>query len=204
VGGFEYTAPIRTERLLLRAFEPADFDAVYAMRSNPDIVRLLYWGVQTQDEARAALEQKVAARALHAEGDVLSLAVVLTSTDEVVGDLLLHWVSREHGTAEVGFIAHPDHQGRGYTTEAARPLLRIAFEDLGLHRVIGRTEARNTASARVLEKLGMRREAHFVENEWVKGEWQSELVYAILDREWRDAVVRDAAARDAGIGQPTP
>ncbi len=51
--------------------------------------------------------------------------------------------------------------------------------------MIGRVEARNIASARVLEKLGMRREAHFVENELVKGEWQSELVYAILDREWR-------------------
>jgi hypothetical protein len=68
--------------------------------------------------------------------------------------------------------------------EAGRVLLRLAFEDLGLHRVIGRLEARNTASARVLERLGMRREAHLVENEYVKEEWQSELVYAILDREW--------------------
>ncbi|MDP9231451.1 MAG: GNAT family N-acetyltransferase, partial [Actinomycetota bacterium] len=59
------------------------------------------------------------------------------------------------------------------------------FEDLRLHRVIGRAEARNVASARVLEKLGMRQEAHLIENEYVKGEWQSELVYAILDREWR-------------------
>ena len=65
---------------------------------------------------------------------------------------------------------------------------RIAFDDLGLHRVIGRLEARNAASARVLEKLGMRLEAHLVENEWVKDEWQSELVYAILDREWRSNV----------------
>jgi RimJ/RimL family protein N-acetyltransferase len=56
---------------------------------------------------------------------------------------------------------------------------------MGFHRVIGRTEARNLASARVLEKLGMRREAHLVENEWVKGEWQSELVYALLEHEWR-------------------
>jgi RimJ/RimL family protein N-acetyltransferase len=59
------------------------------------------------------------------------------------------------------------------------------FTSAGFHRVIGRTEARNTASVRVLEKLGMRPEAHFVENEWVKGEWQSELVYAVLDRERR-------------------
>ena len=64
-------------------------------------------------------------------------------------------------------------------------MLAFAFEELGLHRVVGRLEPRNTGSARVLEKLGMRREAHLVENEWVKGEWQSELVYALLAREWR-------------------
>jgi RimJ/RimL family protein N-acetyltransferase len=85
---------------------------------------------------------------------------------------------------EVGYIVHPDHQGRGYATEVAERLLGIGFEVLGLHRIIGRLEARNRASARVLEKLGMRREAHFVENEWVKGEWQSEVMFAILDREW--------------------
>ena len=66
-------------------------------------------------------------------------------------------------------------------------LLRLAFEELGLHRVYGRAEPRNTASARVMEKLGMQREAHLVENEFVKGEWQSELVYSILDREWRSS-----------------
>jgi RimJ/RimL family protein N-acetyltransferase len=64
-------------------------------------------------------------------------------------------------------------------------MLRLGFEGLGLHRIIGRLDGRNRASARVLEKLGMRREAHFVENEYVKGEWTDEVVYAILDREWR-------------------
>ena len=64
-------------------------------------------------------------------------------------------------------------------------MLTFAFEVYDLHRVCGRLEARNAASARVLERLGMRREAHLVENEWVKDEWQSEFVYAILEREWR-------------------
>jgi RimJ/RimL family protein N-acetyltransferase len=75
-------------------------------------------------------------------------------------------------------------------------MLAFAFETLGLHRVVGRLEPRNTAFVRVLEKLGMRREAHLVENEWVKGEWQSELVYAILARERRDRS-SGADARDA-------
>jgi RimJ/RimL family protein N-acetyltransferase len=90
----------------------------------------------------------------------------------------------EHGSVEVGFSFLPAHQGNGYATEAARALVDWAF-GVGHHRVYGRLEVRNTASARVLEKLGMRREAHLVENEWIKGEWQSEFVYAILDREWQ-------------------
>jgi RimJ/RimL family protein N-acetyltransferase len=97
----------------------------------------------------------------------------------------LLWLSVQHALGEIGFAFHPDYQGRGYATEAARVVLRFAFEELKLHRVIGRLEARNTASARVLAKLGMRREALLAENEYVKGEWQSELDYAILDREWR-------------------
>ena len=182
---FEVTAPLRTERLLLRPFAPSDFDALFAMHSSPDVARYLYWDPRTEDQARAALEQKIAATAIRDDGDPLTLAAVLETTGELVGDVMLLLVSREHRQGEIGYIVHPDHQGRGYATEAMRPLLRIAFDDLGLHRVVGRTEARNAASARVLERLGMRREAHLVENEFVKGEWQSELVYAILDREWR-------------------
>lgn len=63
-------------------------------------------------------------------------------------------------------------------------MLRIGFEGFGLHRIVGHCDARNTASAQLMERLGMRREAHFVENEWFKGEWGSEYVYAILHYEW--------------------
>ena len=181
----EVRAPLSTERLLLRPFVPEDFDAVFAMQSDPDVTRWLYWGPRSEEEVRAALELKIAATAIVTEDDPLFLAAVRQDTGTLVGDFVLGWASAQHGTGEVGFIVHPDHQGHGYATEAGEVLLRLAFDELGLHRVIGRTEARNAGSARVLEKLGMRQEAHLVENEWVRGEWQSELVYAILDREWR-------------------
>jgi RimJ/RimL family protein N-acetyltransferase len=103
----------------------------------------------------------------------------------MIGDAMLHWSSRQHQSGEIGFALHPDHHGHGYATEAARALVDYGFGEVGLHRIIGRLEARNLASARVLEKLGMRREALLIENEFVKGEWQSEIVYAILEREWR-------------------
>ena len=78
----------------------------------------------------------------------------------------------------------PDTQGRGFATEGGRQMLRLGFEGLGLHRIVCSTDARNEASARVLRKLGMRQEAHLIENEFVKGEWQSELIFAILRDEW--------------------
>jgi RimJ/RimL family protein N-acetyltransferase len=97
------------------------------------------------------------------------------------------WRSERHRQGEIGFILHPDHQGQGLATEAAVAMLELGFEELGLHRIYGCAEARNAASVRVMERLGMRREAHLVENEFVKGEWQSEVIYAILAPEWREA-----------------
>jgi RimJ/RimL family protein N-acetyltransferase len=176
--------PIQTERLLLRPFEEGDLQALYAMQSDEEVVRYLYHEARSLDEVRSALARKIAAVAIAGEGDGVGAAAVLGETGEVVADLSLWCVSEGHAQGELGFVVHPAHQGRGYATEAARPMLDFAFDTVGWHRMVGRTEARNIASARVLEKLGMRREAHFIENEWVKGEWQSELVYAMLAEEW--------------------
>ena len=81
-------------------------------------------------------------------------------------------------------MLHPDHHGRGYAAEGAAAMLRRGFERLGLHRIIGRCDGRNTASARGMAKLGMRREAWLRQNEMVKGEWTDEVVYAMLARDW--------------------
>jgi len=176
--------PIYTERLLLRPFEDSDLQAMYEMHSDEKVVRYLYHDARSLDEVRTALARKIAAVGIAGEGDGLGVAAVLAETGEVVADLSLWCVSEGHQQGEIGFIVHPAHQRKGYATEAARPMLDFAFDVVGLHRVVGRTEARNIGSARVLEKLGMRREAHLIENEWVKGEWQSELVYAIVASEW--------------------
>ena len=111
--------------------------------------------------------------------------IVLPETGEPIGDVQLTWTSRQHRQGEIGYIVHPAHTGHGYATEAAALMLRLGFEELGLHRVEARLDARNLASARVLERLGMRREACLVQTRFVRGEWTDELVYAILQDEWR-------------------
>jgi RimJ/RimL family protein N-acetyltransferase len=177
--------PIRTPRLTLRPYTLDDLDAVHDMQSRPEVTRYLLFGPRGRAEARTSLQQKIAATALDYEGANLTLAVVLPETGAVIGDVMLFWRSREHRQGEVGYIFHPNHGGHGYATEAAREMLRLGFDDFGLHRVIGRIDARNTASARVLERLGMRREAHFLQNEMIKGEWTDEVVFAMLEHEWR-------------------
>lgn len=177
--------PLETERLVLRPFEEGDLDALYRMHSDAEVARWLYNEPRTLEETRTLLGYKIDGAELTEEGKWLSAAVDERETGQFVGDVSMRWFSEPHKTGELGFMFDPAHQGRGYATEAAARLIAFAFEGMGFHRVIGRAEARNTASVRVLEKLGMRREALLVENEWVKGEWQSEVVYAILEHEWR-------------------
>jgi RimJ/RimL family protein N-acetyltransferase len=176
--------PLRTARLELRSYRSADFDDLLAIESREDVNRYLYAEPGDAAAVRAGLDRKIGEAALEDEGRRLSLAVVDPADGRVVGEVHLDWLSRTHRQGEIGFVFHPDIQGRGYATEAADAVLRLAFVDLALHRVIGRLDHRNLGSARVLEKLGMRREAHFVHDEIFKGGWSDQIVYAMLDEEW--------------------
>jgi RimJ/RimL family protein N-acetyltransferase len=180
--------PLETARLVLRPFGPGDLEELFAFHSLPEVARFLYWEARDREQVRGVLDAKLRQTVLEEEGQGLALAVVLREVGVVVGEVSLLWLSRRHRQGEVGFVFHPRYQGRGLATEAAEVALRLGFEGLGLHRVIGRCDALNVASARLMERLGMRREAHFVHNEVFKGSWGDELVYAMLEEEWRARV----------------
>ncbi len=166
----------------LRRLVTDDLAALHAIQSREDVTRWLYWEPRVLDEVREGLEGHIT----RSEDEGVVLAVEPRGGGGLIGTVSLSVDAGNH-QGEIGFILHPDVQGRGYATEAARALLRVAFERYRLHRVCARLEPRNEASARVLERVGMRREALLVENEWVKGEWQSEAIYALLAREWESS-----------------
>ncbi len=169
---------LETERLVLRMYEPTELDALHALRDHASAVRWLYDDLATIEESRDRLARRIGLTRFALTGDGIGFAV--DRGGEVVADASLALASAEHRQGEIGYIVHPAHQGRGYATEAAAAVLDLAFDVFGLHRVVGRTEPRNVSSVRVLERLGMRREGLLVENELVKGEWQSEAIYAAL------------------------
>ena len=177
--------PIRTSRLALRPYETGDLAFLHAMFSREDVCRYLPWMPMDIDQARAKLEQRMRQTHLEADGDPLVLVAEESDTEHQVGEFMLRLKSLESRQGEIGWSLHPDAQGRGYATEGAREMLRLGFEELGLHRIVAGCDTRNTASVRVMDRLGLRREAEFVDYEFLKGEWVGEIVSAMLESEWR-------------------
>jgi len=177
--------PLRSPRLLLRPYAPDDFDFLNQLESDPDLLRYVSWPPRDHEQVQASLVEKTQQTSLRHDGDDLTLLMLLADTGERVGDVQLTWTSSKHRQGEIGFITHPDHAGRGYATEAAHLMLRLGFDDLGLHRISASLDARNAASARVAQRLGMRLEAHLHQNALRKGEWTDEAIYAVLAHQWR-------------------
>jgi RimJ/RimL family protein N-acetyltransferase len=149
-GPFQPEYPIRTARLLLRPYRPGDIDAVYAYERLPETARYLANEPMSRAEAQALVTRRIGSSTLGGVGEVVNMVIELARTGGLVGDCVLFWRSR--GQAEVGYVLDPAHYGRGYATEAVEALLRLGFEDLGLHRAAARCDARNAASWRVMER----------------------------------------------------
>jgi aminoglycoside 6'-N-acetyltransferase len=180
--------PIATDRLVLRSFKPGDEADVFAYRSQPDVVRYIPGEPRTEEEVADFVAERASAGRVDEKSPILTLAVEVDG--RVVGDVLIHLDGldgHDGRQVEVGWVFHPDVAGRGYATDAARAVTSAAFEDLGVHRVWAQLEPENTASSRICERLGMRREALFVNASWFKGAWSDLAVYAILEDEWRAA-----------------
>ena len=177
---YTLAAPLRTARLTIRPVTAADVADLHAYQSDPDVCRYLPYEPRTRAEVADKVAQWSAALSLSGEGDYWILA--LERDRRVIGDL--YFALKSDGGADIGWLLHPGHSGRGYMTEAAGALLDLAFTELARHRVRAVLDPRNTASAALCRRLGMRQEAHFVEDLWFKGEWGDTAVYAILAREW--------------------
>ncbi|MFB7634480.1 GNAT family N-acetyltransferase [Streptomyces sp. NPDC056149] len=184
--------PLRTARLDLRPVRHDDFAAVHAYQRRPEVCRYLYWGPHDEAASRASIADKATRTTLRQSGDFLQLAVVLRDSGVLVGDVTFVYTHRAHRQGGIGYVFNPEYAGRGYATEAAGALLELGFAELQLHRIQAELDGRNTASGKLLERLGMRREGELRENEFLDGEWSDEVIYAILAREWRAQQERPA------------
>jgi RimJ/RimL family protein N-acetyltransferase len=175
--------PIRTERLVLREFHADDFAAVHAYGADPQVTRYTPWGPNTEEDTREAIARAVAGRAERPRTDY-NVAILDPTRDLVIGSVGLHGRDLAEGTMETGYCLRADAWGRGFALEAARAIVGAGFAALGLHRVVASCDAGNAASARVLEKLGMRQEGRLIQDRKIRGAWRDSFLYAVLADEW--------------------
>jgi RimJ/RimL family protein N-acetyltransferase len=176
--------PIDLGDLTLRRLRHTDYADLLAYYSDPDVARYQQWGPMTADELAAIFEGQ--GSVLPGDPGVpLILAVELKAEQRVIGDCSLTVTDPMSRQAEIGFCFHPHQRGRGYSTRAVRAALEFAFGSLDVRRVVAATDVRNERSWRLLERIGMRREGHFRQCAFVKGEWIDDYLYAMLADEWR-------------------
>jgi RimJ/RimL family protein N-acetyltransferase len=187
--------PIETDRLILRTFNRNDIDAVADYHTLPDVQRYLDWKARDRVELTAAINSMRKQTAINRPGDTMSLAVERKSDGKLIGHVALRWYDATAAQAELRYVFNPIYRRQGYATEAVKAALNLGFDVFSFHRIFGRCDARNTASARLMRGLGMRLEAHYREHALFQGEWDEELHFAILDREWsRSPKVKELAA----------
>ncbi|WP_341953348.1 GNAT family protein [Salinibacterium sp. TMP30] len=210
---FEFSTPIHTERLVIRPITTSDNDAddLHAQQSNAALTTYMLYEPRDRAMIVEKVAEWTASEKLGESGDYVQLAIELadavppvaehigrlpvagaatesTSAAErravMIGTLYFKIESAEDSNAEIGWALHPNFQGKGFAREATSALLDLAFDTLELHRVFANLDPRNDDSVRLCLALGMRHEAHHVEDMWFKGAWADTGIYAILDREW--------------------
>lgn len=170
---------LKTERLVIRPFQAEDIQDVFAIYSDKAVCRYLLhdeWHVENMEEK---FNKKLVNRSL-TQNTMISLAVVLD--EQVIGDLSA-WYTDMKDTVEIGYSFASSSSGKGYATEAVGSLVAHLFNDYHVHRIQATLDARNTASQKLCERIGMRKEAHFIQDYWNKNEWTDSIVYGMLNHE---------------------
>jgi len=177
------TPTLHTARLRLRPFSEADADAIYALQSNPHVLR--YWDAPPWQERARAERFLAVCRRMAEEGTGARLAIERAAAGGFIGWCALFEWNPDYRSAGLGYCFVEAAWGQGFATEAAGAMLQWAFDTLDLNRVQAETDTRNIASGRVLEKLGFVREGTLRQNCVVDGDVSDSWVYGLLRRDWQ-------------------
>ncbi|MEY9257450.1 RimJ/RimL family protein N-acetyltransferase [Brevibacterium epidermidis] len=178
--------PLTTDRLRLRSYRETDAEAHLPIYSREDVSRFLLQDPWTAKVAETEIAKRLTRTGLETESR--TLALVIETADglyslegsRVIGDIALWLEDGSDEKAEIGWILDPAASGHGFATEAAIAVLNVAFDHYGLHRVFAQMDSRNTASAKLARRIGMREEAHLRKDWWSKGEWTDTLIFGML------------------------
>ncbi len=179
------TPTLKTENYIIRSFKIGDLERFRNYRAIPSIAKYQSWSDFTYEDA-LNLFYRIDYSNFGVKGNWYQMAIAEIESNELIGDLALHFINKDQ--VEIGFTISPEYQGKGVAYESVTRILEYLFIELKKHRVVAITDAKNIASSKLLEKLGFRKEAHYVKNIFFKGEWGDEYQFAMLGSEFRSKI----------------
>jgi RimJ/RimL family protein N-acetyltransferase len=172
------TLPINTERLVLRRYTRNDVSDVLEFASQVSVARVTSGNIDATEEGiRRYIDLQNSYQPFEKD-KVFDLAIERKEDGKVMG--LLTFICRDHKQGVIGWALGAEHRGQGYAIEAAKALLTYGFKSLGLHRIEADTSSGNSGSWRLMERLGMRREAQLREAIYLEGKWLDRYIYGVL------------------------
>ncbi|MBW4628387.1 MAG: GNAT family N-acetyltransferase [Brasilonema octagenarum HA4186-MV1] len=184
--------PVVTKRLIIRRMAQTDLLDFLTYQTHPEVLRYTPIEPLTEERGMGFLTRQAVVE-IGDEGGYIAFAIQHIGDAKMIGEVSMNLLPKAQSKGEIGWSLHPSYQGHGYATEAAQVLLTYGFAHRKLHRITSICDTRNTASFRLMERLGMRREGHLRQSQFIKGEWQDEYIYALLHDEWlaRQSVIAD-------------
>ncbi|GGH27602.1 GNAT family N-acetyltransferase [Paenibacillus segetis] len=173
---------IETSRLIIRDLIMKDWIDVHVYASNPKVTEYMIWGPNNEDETKSYVNQQIEKKQTINRTD-FEFAVILKETNQLIGGCGIYI---KELNAEIGYCFNPDYWGNGYASEASKALLRLAFEKFKVHRVYATCRPGNIGSAKVLSKIGMKKEGHLREHLWTKGKFHDSYLFSILENEYKE------------------
>jgi RimJ/RimL family protein N-acetyltransferase len=157
---------------------------IFSYRSQPDIYRFQSWQPKTISDVEQFIGSQIVDEP-NLPNTWYQLSICKFDSGELLGDCGIHFLEKESSQVEIGVTLKKEAQGLGYATETLKLVFNFVFGELKKHRIFGSVDPNNRASIRLMERMRMRKEAHFVESLWFNNRWSDDIVYAILAREWK-------------------
>jgi [ribosomal protein S5]-alanine N-acetyltransferase len=169
---------LTTERLTLRRITHDDENEIFFLRSNEEVMKLIHRPRPASLEDIKPFIQKI--NDMIDGNDGISWAMALKNEPKMIGHISFHRVIKEHYRAEVGYMMHPDHYGKGIMHEALGAVLHYGFVSMGLHSIEAIVNPENSASIKLLERNNFIREAYFREDFFWEGKFLDSAVYSLI------------------------
>lgn len=173
---------IQTQRLILRPIELRDNIEVYKYRSNPEISQHLSFVPESLEDVDHFITKNP--KEFNLPETWFQLVIVLKETNEVIGDIGVHFFGKENKQIELGYTLSNFHQNKGFASEAIGKVIDFLFTDLNKHRIVLSIDPENKASIKLAMRLGFRKEGHFAKSLFFKNQWVDDVVYALLKEDW--------------------